>query len=142
MKKLSILLFTVIAACTFPKDSKDSFEEARNSALKVGLTENPPYVILQGEEPKGFEVEMLREFASKEGLKVEFSKGSESELVNKLHKFELHIVAGGMDKKTVWKKEAGLTTTYDDRHVFLIPKGENRLLEHLEKFIFSKKKQQ
>lgn len=141
MKKVFLLFFALITACTFPRDSEDSFEEAKDTYLKIGLVENPPYVIFQGEEPQGSEVKMLREFASKEGLRVEFSKGSESELMKKLQKFELHIVAGGMDKKTVWKKKAGLSTTYDDRHVFLIPKGENRLLEHLEKFIFSEKQQ-
>ncbi|MGI0108246.1 transporter substrate-binding domain-containing protein [Salinimicrobium sp. WS361] len=142
MKKTFLLLLTMLTACTFPKDSEGSFEEAKDTSLKIGLVENPPYVITQGEEPEGSEVEMLREFASQEGLQVEFSKGSESDLVHKLEKFDLHIVAGGMDKKTLYKKKAALTTAYDQRHVFLIPKGENRLLEHLEKFIFSKKKQQ
>lgn len=135
-----LLLFLVFSACTFPKDPEESYEEARQSALKIGLVENPPFVVRKGEEVSGSEVDMLREFASRQGLQVEFFKGSETELINKLHKFELHIVAGGMDQKTIWKKKAGLTTTYDGRHVFLIPKGENRLLEHLEKFIFSKKK--
>ena len=142
MKKIFLLLIMTITACTFPKDAEDSFEEARNSSLKVGLIENPPYVLTDGEEPSGSEVEMLRRFAQKEGLKIEFKAGSESELIKKLHEFNLHIVAGGMDKKTIWKKKAGLTTPYDQHHVFLIPKGENRLLEHLEKFIFSNQKQQ
>jgi membrane-bound lytic murein transglycosylase MltF len=139
MKKFLFVLCIFLSACTFPKDPENSYEEAKQSALQVGLVENPPYVITLEEQPSGSEVEMIREFATKAGLQVKFFKGSESELISKLHKFKLHIVAGGFDKNTVWSKKAGLTTTYDKQHVFLIPKGENQLLKNIEEYILSKR---
>ncbi|NJW51553.1 transporter substrate-binding domain-containing protein [Salinimicrobium oceani] len=140
MRIILLLFCLLLGSCTFPKDPEGSFEEAKSTGLKVGLVENPPYVIFEGKEASGSEVKMLREFAAREGLQLEFTRGSESELVKELHNYHLHIVAGGMEKKTIWKKKAGLSTPYDSRHVFLIPRGENKLLERLERYIFSKKK--
>lgn len=140
MRLFIIIICAVLVGCTFPRDPENSYEEAKKSTLRIGLVKNPPYVITQGEEPSGSEVRMLRNFAKKEGLQIEFMAGSETQLINKLHKFDLHIVAGGFDKKTLWKKKAGLSAPYDGKHIFLIPKGENRLLEHLERFIFNQKK--
>lgn len=140
MRKLIVLAWlALLSACTFPKDPENSFEEAREKALLVGAVPNPPYVEITNNQFTGIEVEKLREFAERENLLIEFEKGTESELVEKLEKFELHVVIGGISKKTIWKKKAGLTLPYDTRHVFLIPKGENRLLEHLESFITREK---
>ncbi|MFD2516344.1 transporter substrate-binding domain-containing protein [Salinimicrobium flavum] len=140
MKKLFLPLLLFIIACNFPKDPEDSYSEAREDKLLVGVVDNPPFCEVSGENFSGSEVELLRKFAGEKDLEIEFHKGSETELIKKLEKFELHLVAGGFEKKTVWKKKAGRTTPYDNKHVFLIPKGENELLKHLESFIFQQKK--
>ena len=142
MNKWQLLLFLCLASCVFPQDPEDSYEEARTDKLLVGVVENPPYAKVEDSIFSGSEIEMLRKFAEKEGLKVSFEEGSESKLVEKLGAFEIHIVAGGFTKKTIWKKKAGTTVPYDKEHVFFIPKGENRLLKHLEHFIFQQKKAQ
>ena len=140
MRKLIILaLLSMVTACTIPQDPENSFEEAKKETLLVGAIPNPPYVEISNNRFTGSEIEKLREFAKRENLRLKIEKGTESELVEKLEKYELHVVAGGIDKKTIWKKKAGLTAPYDKKHVFLIPKGENRLLKHLEDFIFRKK---
>ena len=89
---------------------------------------------------KGSEIEILKDFARTNKLHIQFKEGSESDLIDKLKKYEIHIVAGGFEKKTLWKQEAGPTVTYDSKHLFLIPKGENRLLQKLEMQIFESKK--
>ena len=140
MRKLIILiLLSMVTACSIPKDPENSFEEARKDGLLVGAVPNPPYVEISNDQFTGTEIEKLREFAKRENLQLKIEKGTESELVEKLEKYELHVVAGGIGKKTIWTKKAGLTAPYDTKHVFLIPKGENRLLKHLEDFIFRKK---
>ena len=142
MRKILVItaLFSLFS-CTYPQDPENSFEEAQQKTLLVGAVENPPYVKLEGQAFSGSEIEKIRDFAEQNDLDIEFIKGSESELVDRLEKFELHVVVGGFKKKTIWKKKAGLTASYDDQnHVFLIPKGENKLLENLEKFIFENKK--
>ncbi len=142
MNKLKLVLLLCLTSCVFPQDPENSYEEASKNSLLVGVVSNPPFTEVEDSSFSGSEVEMLRKFAEKEGLKISFSEGSESELVKKLEVFELHIVAGGFTKKTIWKKKAGMTVPYDKEHVFLIPKGENRLLKHLEDFIFQQKKKQ
>ena len=136
---LSVLLS--ILSCTYPKDPENSFEEAKKGSLLVGAVENPPFVQRQGKEFSGSEIALIRKFADQNNLSIRFIPGSESELVERLEKFKIHVVVGGFTKKTIWKKKAGYTAPYDrDDHVLLIPKGENRLLENLEKFIFENKK--
>lgn len=139
MKRILILTLVVMAGCTFPRDPENSFEKAQKNGLKVGVVKRPPFVNISGENFSGSEIDLIREFAEKEHLQIEFKEGSETELLEELEKFHLHVVAGGFTKKTIWKKKAGLTAPYDSKHVLLIPKGENRLLERLEAYILPKK---
>ncbi|WP_373058173.1 transporter substrate-binding domain-containing protein [Zunongwangia sp. H14] len=138
MKKLYILLIVAFAGCTYPQDPHHSFENAKQKSLKVGAVINPPYVTRQNGSYGGEEIEMLKRFAENEHFQIDFEEGSESDLVEKLEKYEIQVMAGGFSKKSIWKKKAGLTTPYDKKHVFLVPKGENRLLQQLETFIFKK----
>lgn len=142
MNKWKIALFLCLTSCVFPKDPENSFETARRESLQVGVVSNPPFSKVEDGVFSGTEVRMIQEFAEKERLEISFTAGSESELVKQLENFEKHIVVGGFAKKTIWKKKAGMTAPYDKKHVFLIPKGENRLLDHLEDFIFQQKENQ
>lgn len=137
--KILYAAILLITACTIPQDPQHSFKEAKEKELLVGVINNPPFVDSSSSNLSGSEVQKLKEFARQENLRIKFLKGNESDLIHRLEKYELHVVIGGFDKKTIWKKKAGLTVPYDEKHVFLIPKGENRLLEHLEDFIFEKK---
>lgn len=135
MKLSLVLLFFTLATCTFPQDPENSFEEARRDALLVGVIHNPPYSIIEDSEISGTEIQKVQEFAAQNDLQIRLFPGTESELVDKLEKYELHVLVGGFTKNSIWKKKAGMTATYDDKHVFLIPKGENQLLEELESYI-------
>lgn len=138
--KSILLLLLCLASCIFPRDPENSYEEARSEKLLIGVVENPPYTKIEDSVFSGSEIEMLREFAEKDSLRIFFQKGSESELIRQLENYDLHIVAGGFTKKAIWKKKVGMTAPYDKEHVFLIPKGENQLLKQLEHYIFQKKK--
>lgn len=139
---LLIILCLILSGCTFPKDPENSFERAQRDGLKVGVVKNPPFTTVSGEAFGGSEIEFLRNFAQKEHLQIDFVEGSESDLIKDLEKYRLHLVVGGFTQKTIWKKKAGLSAPYDDKHVLLIPKGENRLLERLEAFILPKNSKQ
>lgn len=140
MRHVVIIFLLILTGCNFPKDPENSLEEAIKDSLKVGVVNNPPYAIIENGEAQGTEIDILKSFASANDLQIQFVEGSESILVDKLKKYHLHIVAGGFDKKTIWKKHAGTSATYDSKHLFLIPKGENKLLQHLETHIFKNKK--
>ena len=140
MRLVVIIFLLILTCCNFPKDPENSLEEARKDSLKVGVVNNPPYTIIKNGEAQGTEIDILKSFASTNNLQIQFTEGSESILVDKLKKYHLHIIAGGFDKKTLWKKHAGTSAPYDSKHVFLIPKGENKLLQQLETHIFQTKK--
>lgn len=138
MKKIIVFVSALMlfVSCDFPRDARSSFEQAKENGLKVGIAENPPFTKMENGKPSGTEVELIKDFAASEGLKVRFEKDSESDLIKKLEEFNLHMVVGGFEKKTQWKKKAATTITYDkEQHVFLIPKGENKLLQKLETYI-------
>jgi membrane-bound lytic murein transglycosylase MltF len=139
MKLLYFLLPLIFISCSFPKDSKDSYAKAKQEGLRVGIVNNPPFTTYHEGIASGSEVEILEEFAEKEGLKVHYVYGSESTLIKQLEDYDLHLIIGGFDKKTEWKKKAGLTTRYNDKNVFLIAKGENELLYRLETVLLKHK---
>lgn len=139
-KLLPLLLFLFFACDDFPRDSADSFEEAKKSGLHVGVAINPPFTEFEKGNFTGIEVELIKQFARENNLKLKFVQASESQLIKKLEKHQLHLLIGGIDKKTLWSKKAGLSKSYDKKHVILIAKGENQLLYALEGFLFKSKK--
>lgn len=131
-----ILLALIISCDNYPKDTKHSFKEAKAKGLKVGVVENPPYVVVQNDSISGIEIRLIEEFAEKHNLNIRYIRDTETHLIKQLENHELHIVAGGFNRKTVWSSKAGRTASYDQKHVLLISKGENRLLYKLEQHIF------
>jgi membrane-bound lytic murein transglycosylase MltF len=130
------LLPLLVHSCQFPHDPEKSWEKAKTNSLRVGIVDNPPYAEYKNGHPTGKEITLLTNFASQNNLTVEYFHGSESDLIKKLTDYQLDVLVGGFDKKTVWEQKASPTITYDEKHVLLIPNGENRLLYHLEQFIF------
>ncbi len=134
-----VLLLSIFCSCDLPKDPNSSWENAKKEGLKIGVVQNPPFSYVEGGAFGGSEVQILNDFAEKVGLKVRYQTGNESDLLKKLEKYKVHVVIGGFDKKTIWKKKAGLTTEYNNENVFLVPMGENELLIHLENYLRHRK---
>lgn len=126
-----------LASCGIPRDLGSAWEDAQSMGLKVGVASNPPFTDSGDEQFAGKEVAMIRRFARQNGLDIDFVGGSESALVRQLEDEKLHVVVGGIEKQTIWESKAGLSRPYDGEHVFLIPKGQNRLLYELEHFMIA-----
>lgn len=133
------VMLILAGACDLPRDSQSSWEAAKKTGLKVGIVVNPPFCYNENGSLKGSEVQLLREFARNEGLEISFEVGSETGLVERLEDYDLQVLAGGFKNNTIWKKKVGLTTTYMDKRVMLIPRGENNLLRHLETYLLKKR---
>jgi hypothetical protein len=56
--KIRILIFLINTGCSFPKDPKESFEQALQDSLKVGIVDNPPYTFKENGDFEGSEVEI------------------------------------------------------------------------------------
>lgn len=100
-----------LAACgqPYPADIRGSLDEARESALEVGVSEAGAWISWNEGSPTGVEADLIRSFAEQEGLEVEWIEGEETELLEALKGGDLHIVAGGLTKATPWKKHVSLS---------------------------------
>lgn len=135
-----VILISLVVNCKdAPRDAANSYQTAQQGKLQIGVVMNPPFSAYVGDSVYGSEVTFLQKFAEEKNLKISYVLDSESDLIEKLETFDLHIVCGGFEKKTSWKKRVTPTLPYDQIHVFLIPHGENRLLQELEQYIISKK---
>ena len=139
-----VLLVTLTGCGAFPADTDGTVDRARGDALRVGVTENPPWVELDGAAPSGAEVDLIEEFAEQLGADVEWMPGAEAVLVDALRAGELDLAIGGFTDDTPWSDDAAPTDVYTEvvndrgvteKHVMLTRAGENRLLVELETFL-------
>lgn len=115
-----------LLSCGIPKDPEDSWKEAQEKGLRVGVVKGS---LMDNE------LQLIRDFCQSKSVKAHFVKNTETTLMKKLEKYELDVVIGGFDKKTIWKEKTGMTKPYDSTHIFLIGQGENRLLYELESYL-------
>jgi len=129
-RKLFFIFFTCIflVSCDIPYDSGETFKKSHVSPLRVGLVKSSDTSQIT------FEKQLMNQFIQQKKLKVQYKEGTESRLMHLLESDSLDVVMGRFTKKTIWKKKAGLTAPYDKKHVWLIKKGENRLLFEIENY--------
>jgi polar amino acid transport system substrate-binding protein len=139
------------SGCQFPRDVEGTLDRVSGGTMRAGVTGHEPYVVLGDARPTGVEVRLLEDFARRLGARVEFVPGSEEALVEQLREGELDVVAGGITKRSPWKKEAAPTRPYAtteeqvadkhvvDEHVMLARNGENAFLVRLERYLLDRR---
>ena len=150
-----LTLVSVLSLCgcglTIPSDPSGTLDAVRGGVLRAGVSPNAPFVDVTGveeeptgTEPTGTEVEAIEAFADHLDADVEWTIGSEEDLVRDLEDGELDLVAGGLTDETPWSDKAGVTRSYDDvtdddgsvlKLVMLAPMGENAFISELETFL-------
>lgn len=127
-----------------PADPEGTLERVEGGVLRVGVTENAPWVELgANDEPSGTEPALITAFAEQHGATIEWTDGSEAELVDALDRGELDLVLGGFLEDTPWVEHAAATRPYvedvvgdaTEKHVMLVHMGENAFLVALESFL-------
>lgn len=119
------LLTVVVALCnvflagcdSYPRDPDSSLEKAKMSGLRVGAIHSPPWVEVRESRITGVEADIIKNFSQSIGTGVEWMSGSESDILSILEQGELHIVIGGLTRKTPWRKRVGLTNPYKKESV-------------------------
>lgn len=139
-----------VGCSDFPKDPRDTTENAKGGLMRVGIAENPPWT-LTDKQPGGVEVALVEDFASTIGARVEWQSGSESVLLERLEHFELDIVIAGLRSETPWKSRVAMTIPYltadtdgdgkKEKHVMAVPPGENGWLTLLDRFLHANQRQ-
>ena len=104
-RKMWLLLALLLVACTIPQDPENTTELVRDRVLRVGVTENSPWVVRNGETPSGVEVELVRTFAERMNADVEWHWGIPDENLEALTRYELHLVIGGLTQASPWRRE-------------------------------------
>jgi polar amino acid transport system substrate-binding protein len=124
-----------LQGCGLPRDPSGTLRRVQGGVVRVGIVDNPPWVIAAAGEPAGVEPAIVKALAAELGAQVQWTRASEHDLMRGLHTRGLDLAIGGFDAKLPWVEEAALTRPYyrDDRqHVFAVPPGENAWMVRVE----------
>jgi polar amino acid transport system substrate-binding protein len=131
------LALACTAACSLPRDADGTLHRVRNGVLHAGYTENPPWVT----DTAGVERRLVEEFAKTLGARVQWTRASESRLIEDVHERKLDLVVGGLTRDGTWITKAAPTRPFHrdsvarKDHVWAAPPGENAWLVSIEKFL-------
>ena len=150
---LAAILAVALAGCglQIPADPHGTLDRVTDGMLRVGVTDNDPWVTQamsrpDGAAPGGIEPALVVEFADGLRAEVEWHPGSEAALVEALHRGELDMVIGGFLADTPWSDRGATTQPYattrtaegEQQHVMLVRMGENRFLTALDAFLLER----
>jgi polar amino acid transport system substrate-binding protein len=135
-----------LAGCHFPDDPDGTLDRVQNGRLRAGLSAREPWTGAGDGKPTGPEARLVEEFAAELNARVEWTVGSESDLLAALEERRLDLVVGGFTDDTPWEKRVALTEPYlelesggrTEKHVLAVAPGENRWLLRLEEFLRDK----
>lgn len=111
-----LVLPLVMAGCRYPRDVDHTLDRIRGGVLDVGLIENRPWVV-EGQEPAGVEVEIIKELAQHLDAEVHWHWGPESELIPALKQSQLDLVIGGLVQTKWLLNEVALTKPYQESRI-------------------------
>jgi polar amino acid transport system substrate-binding protein len=149
-----LLLSCLLISCSnLPRDPKQTLRRVQTQPMRVGLVEHPPWVIRTDGEPRGVEVDLVREFANGLGTTPEWHWGGSQEQMEALENYGLDLVIGGFTSRSPWKTYVGFTAPYFDetisvpgtseldrvKHVMAAPPGENGFIKRLDEFLHQKR---
>jgi len=139
----------LIGCDAIPRDSAGALNRVRGGELRVGVADHPPWVRFEDGRVAGLEPELIEAWAKRLGARVSWKHGAEAELIEALHRREVDVLAAGLDSKTPYQPELGLTQPYievEDRHgskkkhVLAVTPGESALLFSLDQFLAAQDK--
>jgi hypothetical protein len=145
IRALLVLAATAASACDLPRDPELTLERVRSTGvLRAGAVSNPPFVVTSRGDVSGPEAAAVEAFAEAHGAEVTWVVGDEEELVERLERFELDVVVGGITKKNPRVKKVGATLPLYEaapgkQHVLLTPPGENRFLLELDRAVYPRR---
>jgi polar amino acid transport system substrate-binding protein len=124
---LLMMILYVLTGCGLPRDPKHTLERVQHEhSMRVGLSENPPWVINTPQGPAGAEVELVREFANDIGARPQWIWGPEQQHMRALKHFELDLLAAGLAKSTPYSNIVGITGPYFQEHIVVGVPGSMR----------------
>jgi polar amino acid transport system substrate-binding protein len=138
--RCAFLAVVLLAGCYFPDDPDGTLDRVQNGRLRAGLSAREPWTRVADGKPAGPEARLVEDFAAGLNAQIDWTVGSESDLLAALEKRDLDLVVGGLTDDTPWRDRVGLTNPYlrvetgnhTEKHVIAVAPGENRWLLRLE----------
>lgn len=141
---LILTMSMTLAGCslTVPADPDGTLEAVSGGELRVGVAPDERLADVSTVPPAGPLVDLVDDFAVSLDADVQWTVGSEEELVVKVEEGDLDLVVGGFTGQTPWVDRVGVTRGYrgiegaEGRStVMFVPLGENAFLSSLEAFL-------
>lgn len=101
-----------LGACGLPRDPESTLRRVAGGTLRVGVSEHDPWVVLDGGEPSGVEVELVKLFAQEIDAEIEWVEGEVEELAGALHVREIDLLIAGLTSRSKISSEGALTHPY------------------------------
>jgi polar amino acid transport system substrate-binding protein len=123
-----LLVLLVCLACSLPRDADDTLKQVRHGVIRVGASQNPPWVVISGGAVGGVEPALVTALASRLESRIQWVVGPESDLMQQLHDRDLDLLVAGLTAETPWKKKVAVTRPYytDSVAVSGAPTGDLR----------------
>ena len=126
LRALNVLcvILALTLACDFPRDAHDTLQRVRNGTMRVGVSENDPWVRFSENEAQGIEPVLICQWARQLKARVEWVHGSESALVEALQEGEVDVLAAGLQSTTPFASRVALSQPYLTARIhFAVPPG-------------------
>ncbi|MFK4836089.1 hypothetical protein ACI3KY_10205 [Microbacterium sp. ZW T2_14] len=128
---LAIALCLAGCGLTVPSDPLGTLDRVRGGVLHAGASASGELVTVDGSEVGGSLAELVEGLAESLDARVEWTVGSEEDLVDDLETGDIDLAIGGMTDATPWSARVAVTRAYDTIPgargpvVLLLPLGEN-----------------
>ena len=136
---LVMALSAAVTACGVPSDPDGTTARVHGGVLRAGASPSTGEVIINGLRVSGPLPDLIDGFAADLDARVEWTIGSEEQLVDALENGTLDVAVGGMSAQTPWVDRAGVTREYvlpsSESFVVLVPLGENGFQAALERYL-------
>jgi len=138
------LLLLTGCGISIPSDPDGTLDRVTGATLRVGVSPNDGFSVVDDGEVTGSDAELVEGFARSIDADVVWVVGAEEALIRDLEHGDLDLVIGGITDATPWTEQAGMTRPYQefvDQHgtthklVMLVPMGENAFLTALERYL-------
>jgi polar amino acid transport system substrate-binding protein len=105
-------LMLLLLACDLPRDPEGTLDRVQGGVMRVGISDNPPWTLVEAGRVDGVESMLVEDLARELGARIEWIHGTENELLDALHRFELDLVIAGLTDDTPWTGKVGLSQAY------------------------------
>jgi polar amino acid transport system substrate-binding protein len=121
-----LIAAVALAGCQFPRDVEGTLDRVEGGTLRVGVSDNEPWVNLDGPQPTGVEPEIVRRFAKTVDARVQWVQGDSEELLGALESGQIDVLIAGLTRKSELRRKLALTRPYVDTELLLAhPPGQS-----------------